>query len=120
MFQRLRRTGRATLVAIGLSSAVLLSFSQVPAATAAESCDRACLTGLLTQYVDAVVARDHSKLPLAEKVRVTEDSKAIKLGEGLWQISTMKGTFRHDYLDVKKQIAATHVHLLEGKTNVLL
>lgn len=113
-----RRTFRAKLVAAAFSSALLLGFSQ--ASFAAENCDRACLTGLISQYVDAVVARDHSKLPLAGKVKFTEDSKELKLGEGLWQATTTKGTFRHDYIDVRKQVAATHVHLLEGKTNVLL
>jgi hypothetical protein len=88
-------------------------------ATAADNCDRACLTGLLTQYVDAVVARDPSKLPLADSVRVTEDSQAIKLGDGIWKTVTAKGTFRHDYLDTRKQVAATHVVLREGTTQVL-
>lgn len=88
-------------------------------AAAADHCDRACLTGLLTQTVDALVAHDTAKLPLAENVRVTEDSKAIKLGEGIGKTVTGKGTFRYDYLDTKKQIAATHVLLLEGKTQAL-
>jgi hypothetical protein len=95
----------------------LLGISQ--AATAADQCDRACLTGLLTQYVDAIVAHDSSKLPLAENPRYTEDSKPVKLGEGLWKTVTAKGTFRHDYLDVKKQVAATHVELREGAAPVL-
>ncbi len=88
-------------------------------AAAADSCDRACMTGLITQYVDAMVAHDQSKLPLAESVKVTEDSKAIKLGDGLWKTVTGKGTFRHDYLDVKAQVAAAHVVVLEGETQAL-
>ncbi len=112
-----RRAPIAKIVAVTFSSLLLLGFSQAPAA--AENCDRACLSGMITQYVDAVVARDHSKLPLAENVRFTEDSNALKLGEGLWQAVTTKGEFRHDYLDTKKQIAATHVQLHEGKTQML-
>lgn len=77
------------------------------------------MTDLLNRYVDAVVAHDHSKLPLTDNFRYTEDSKDVKLGEGLWQTITAKGQFRHDYLDTRKQVAATHVQLLEGKTNVL-
>ncbi len=89
-------------------------------ATAADSCDRACMTGLITQYVDALVAKDPSKLPLlADNIKVTEDSKAIKLGDGLWKTVTGKGTFRHDYLDVKAQVAAAHVVVLEGETQAL-
>lgn len=117
MFQR-RRAFNAKLIGIALSSVLLLGFSQAP--QAAENCDRACLSGLITQYVDALVARDHSKLPLAENVRFTEDSKALKLGEGLWKAEVTKGGFRHDYLDTRKQIAASHVQLLEGKNQVLL
>jgi hypothetical protein len=112
-----RHALRANTLPLALVSALLIGLSQPSAA--AETCDRACLTGLLTQYVDAVVAHDHSKLPLAENARVTEDSKDVKLGEGLWQTVTAKGQFRHDYLDTRKQVAATHVQLLEGKTQVL-
>src|SRR5262249_43406980 len=60
-----------------------------------------------------------STLPLAENLRFTEDSKALTLGEGLWKTVTAKGQFRHDYLDTRKQVAATHVQLFEGKTQVL-
>jgi hypothetical protein len=89
-------------------------------AAAADNCDRACLTSLITQYVDAMVAHDTSKLPLAADVRITEDSRAIKPGDGLWKTATGKTAFRHDYLDVKKQVAATHVVILEGQAQALL
>ncbi|MET0292354.1 MAG: hypothetical protein ABW136_08310 [Steroidobacteraceae bacterium] len=107
-----RLTGILMLTAAGLATAAT--------ANAASACDRTCLTGLLNQYVDAVIARDPSKLPLAAgNVKVTEDSKAIKLGEGIWKTTTTRGTFRHDYLDTRKQVAATHVHLREGNDHVL-
>lgn len=96
-----------------------LCLTAAASAASPASCDRPCLTGLLTQYLDAVVAHDATKLPLAAKVRYTEDSKSLPLGEGLWKTATGKGTFRHDYLDTAKQVAATHVHLLEGSTAVL-
>jgi hypothetical protein len=112
-----RHVPEAKPIALALLSALLLGISQ--GAQAAENCDRACMTDLLNRYVDAVAAHDHSKLPLADNVRYTEDSKDVKLGEGLWQTVTAKGQFRHDYLDTRKQVAATHVQLLEGKTNVL-
>ena len=89
------------------------------APVAAATCDRACLSGLVTRYVDALVAHDPSKLPLAAHVRFTEDSKELKLGEGLWATVTAKGQFRQDYLDTRKQIAAAHVELREGAIPVL-
>jgi hypothetical protein len=111
---------RSSMVIAGstlLGSMLLAGFSG--SAAAAEACNRDCLSGLITRYVDAVVAHDPSKLPLLENARVTEDSKAIKPGEGIWKTVTAKASFRHDYLDVRKQIAATHVVLLEGQTQAL-
>jgi hypothetical protein len=113
-----RRNAPAAGILAAMVSVFALGFSH--SAAAAGTCDRPCLTGLLSQYVDALVARDHSRLPLAQKVRFTEDSQAIQLGEGLWKTVTGKGSFRHDYLDTRKQVAASHVVLLEGQTQVLL
>lgn len=99
---------------------VLSALAFTGSAAAAESCDRACLTGLITQYVDAMMAHDTSKLPLASDVRITEDSRVIKPGDGLWKTATGKSGFRQDYIDVKKQVAATHVVILEGQSQALL
>jgi hypothetical protein len=113
------QTGLAVrgVCALFLASLSIVGLPRV--AAAADTCNRACLTGLLDQYIDAVVAHDPSKLPLADSVRITEDSNAVKLGEGLWKTVTGKGQFRHDYLDTRKQVAATHVVLLEGPVQVL-
>jgi hypothetical protein len=87
---------------------------------AAADCDRACMSGLITTYLDALVAHDPSKLPLAApEVKYTEQGKVVKLGDGLWKTATGKGTFRHEYLDVRKQVAAAHVVVLEGQTQAL-
>lgn len=110
----LKAMKRATL-AVALGAVALW-----PSAASAQDCDRACLGGLVTQYIDALLAHDASTLPLAEGVRVTEDGNPAQLGQGLWQSVTGKGTFRHDYLDVERQVAAAQVHLLEGQTPVLL
>lgn len=86
----------------------------------AADCDRACMTDLITGYVDALVAHDPSRLPLAsDQVKYTVDGQAARLGEGLWQTVTGKQTFRHDYLDVSKQVAAAHVALNEGENQIL-
>jgi len=95
----------------------LLGFSVQ--STPAQECDRDCLKGMITQYIDALVAHDSSRLPLADDVRFTEDSKALKLGEGLWQTVTAKDSFRQDYLDTEKQVAAAHVAVREGKNQAL-
>ena len=101
------------------SLAALASTALYTAPSQAADCDRACLSGLVTQYVDALVEHDPKPLPVAPNVRFTEDSRELELGEGLWQTVTGKGDFRHDYLDTEKQIAAAHIELFEGTTPVL-
>ena len=113
MFQPRQLPTARALVAAGMLT--LLGLSAKPALAA--DCDRACLSGMLTQYVDALVAHDASRLPLAADVKYTEDSKAAKLGEGIWKSVTSRGAFRQDYLDLKKQVAAAHLVLMEGDKN---
>ncbi len=100
-------------------TAMLGLLSLTATSASAAECNRACMTALLTQYADALVANDHSSLPLAEKVRFTENSSQLKLGEGLWPTITGKGGFRQDYLDTTRQIAASHMELKEGEVPVL-
>ena len=82
-------------------------------AAQAADCDRACLGGMITKYVEAIVAHNPQGLPLAPTVRFTEDSRELRLGEGAWKTVTRAGTFRQDYLDVRRGIAASHVELHE-------
>jgi hypothetical protein len=107
-----------------LRAAALAALASIPlaysgTAGAAETCDRNCLAGMVTQYLDALVAHDPVKLPLAENARFVEDSKAVKLGDGIWKTATAKGPFRQDYLDTRKQVAATHAVVMEGQNPAL-
>lgn len=109
-------TGKFIAVAAFIA---LSGCSSEPTAAPEVDCDRECLGGLITQYVDALVAHDPSKMDLASDVRFTEDSSELALGEGLWETVTAKGGFRQDYLDPEKQIAVSHVELFEGENPVL-
>ena len=100
-------------------SVVMFVPGLVPSPAFAQQCDRACLTGLMTQFIDALVAHDPSKLPLTKDVRFTEDSRNARLGEGIWKSITAAGGFRQDYIDTRRQVAASHVLLREGETAVL-
>jgi hypothetical protein len=75
----------------------------------AADCDRVCLKNMMTTYLNALVARDPSKVPLAANVRFTEDSKDLKVGEGFWKTATKLGDYRQDFIDVKEQVVASHV-----------
>jgi hypothetical protein len=119
MFQEFHFQAKALKVKAITATVIwtLLAFSSIPAS--AQNCDRACLAGMITQYVDALVENDPSSLPLADKVKYTEDSSALELGEGVWQTVTGKQDFRQDYLDTRKQVAASHVALNEGENQLL-
>ena len=85
------------------------------AATAsAADCDRACLKGMMTAYLNALVSHDASKAPLAANVRFTEDSKDLKVGEGFWKTATKLGDYRQDFIDVKEQVIASLVIVEES------
>jgi hypothetical protein len=94
----------------------MMAFSA--SAAQAADCDRACLGGMITKYVEAIVAHHPQMLPLAPTVRFTEDSRELRLGDGVWKTITRAGTFRQDYLDVRRGIAASHVELYEEAAQV--
>jgi hypothetical protein len=105
---------------VGLFGLVgLLHLVAVSSPALGQECDRACLTGMMTQFIDALVAHDDSMLPLAENVRYTEDSRRAELGEGIWRSVTSAGEFRHDYVDTRQQVIGSHVLLHEDDVQVL-
>ena len=89
----------------------LLLFLQAQASNA--TCDRECLRGIVTRYLDALVAHKPGDLPVAPTVKFTEDTVEIKLGEGLWKSATRLTAYRLDILDVQQGVAASQVILEE-------
>jgi hypothetical protein len=84
------------------------------------ACDRECLRGFITQYLNAMVAHDPKSLPLAANARFTEDTKTLPLGEGLWKGASGLRSYRQDFLDVREGMAASHVIVEEGGNPVML
>ena len=104
-----------------LKTVVLLSAFVASANLAgAADCDRDCLRGILTQYLNAMVAHNPGGLPLAFNVRFTEDAKEMKLGDGLWKAASKLGTYRQDILDVRQGVAASQVIVEEAGLPVML
>lgn len=90
------------------------------AAAAGTGCDRTCLAGFITVYLDALQAHDPGKLPVTANVRFTENGVAIPLGEALWATINGLGAYRVDYLDTQAQQAASHVAFIEnGKAGLM-
>jgi hypothetical protein len=90
------------------------------AAQSAAACDRACLAGVMTAYLESLVAHDPKIAPLASAVRFTEDAKELPVGEGLWKTATKLRPFRTDFLDPQTGTAAVHTVVEESGTPVLL
>ena len=104
-----------------LTASLLAAVASVPlAAQNATSCDRACLAGVMTAYLDSLVAHDASKAPLAANARFTEDATELRVGDGLWKTASKLRPFRTDFLDAATGTAATHAVVEESGAPVLL
>ena len=97
----------------------LAGLSLANTAFAADTCDRTCLSGFVTGYLNALLAHNPSTLAVAANVKFTEDNVQKKLGEGMWKTASKQRAFRQDVLDVKQNTAASLVVLEEGATPVL-
>jgi len=91
-----------------------------PSTSAAQRCDRQCLGDFITNYLSAMAAHDPEKLHVSSRVRFTEDTVEMKLGEGLWKTVTALRPYRQDFIDVREGVAGTHTVVEEGGMPVLL
>jgi hypothetical protein len=98
---------------------LLVGLAVASAAFGADACDRQCLRGFVTAYLNALVAHNPSALPVAANVKFTEDNVQKKLGDGLWQTASKLRAFRQDILDVRQSTAASLVVLEEGSSPAL-
>src|SRR5262249_44060658 len=80
-----------------LTIAILLMIGASGAARAqrgSNACDRACLEGLVDQYLNAIVAHDPKMLPFANNVKFTENGVRLEVGDAHWKTTTAKGSYR--------------------------
>jgi hypothetical protein len=88
-------------------SALLLAAIVLRALPAAGAeCDRVCLRGLVTQYLDAFVAH-RPNAAFAPGFKYVEDTIDTKPGDGFWKEATKLRPYRLDVLDVQKGMAGT-------------
>jgi hypothetical protein len=104
----------------GAAGAGGASAGSVATAAPAADCDRACLTGFSDSYLDALTAKDASKLKTAAAVRFTENGKELKLTEGLWAVASELGPYRQDFAEVPAGQTAGFVSLQDDRGDVLL
>ncbi len=112
---------RTQLKTAGLVVAVLAALSWAPPAFAASKvCDRACLEGLVGQYLQALPTHSAAKLPLAGGARFVENDQPLKLGEGTWITVTALGSYRHIFADPQTGQAAVITTIRENDVPAIL
>lgn len=82
-----------------LSAATLLVLSAAAAQAADTGCNRACLAGVMSSYLQALVSHDPSKMPARRNVKYTENGVRLNMGDGLWQTASAMPTYRLDVID---------------------
>ncbi|HZM92404.1 MAG TPA: hypothetical protein VFB92_03250 [Vicinamibacterales bacterium] len=110
---------RVAIAAVAVVMCCTLTMNTA-AAQGRVSCDRTCLTELLDRYLDALVARDPSRLPLARTVKFTENGQRLDLGDGLWHTVTGKGSYRLDMADVEAGQAVLMGTIREAETPAII
>lgn len=77
-------------------------------------CDRACLRGLLDQYLTALAQHDPSPLPVATSFKFTENGVQLRLGEGFWKTAGAAQSYRLYVLDPQDGAAAVQTIVKEN------
>ena len=70
-------------------------------------CDSACLRGFVDGYFDALARRDFAQLPVAERLKYTENGRVLDLGEGFWKTAGAPLRYRDYFLDPETGGAAS-------------
>ena len=81
---------------------MIVCIGAAPASSQTAPCGRACLEEMADQYIEALIAHDSSRVPLADNVKFAENGIALEIGQGLWKTATAgPGVYRHYFADVK-------------------
>src|SRR3954468_13204104 len=75
-----------------LAATVAVSTLTAQAGRIPADCNRACLEALVNQYLDAAVAHDPGRLPLAADVKYTENEQVLDVGDGFWTTAPARGS----------------------------
>ncbi|MGH8220772.1 MAG: hypothetical protein ACREUT_19740 [Steroidobacteraceae bacterium] len=98
----------------------LLACGLSRAAGTGQTCDRACLHGLMDEYLAALVAHDPTRLATTPGVKFTENTNRMALGDGLWHTIDRLGSFRLYVEDPETRQAAFYGTVKENGVTALL
>ena len=86
-----------------------------------DRCDRDCLVATSEQYLDALAAKDPKKAPLAgSSIRNTENGQRLRIGDGLWNSITARGTYKLHVADPTYGQIVTFTTMREAGTPLIL
>lgn len=86
------------------TTALLVSLLGTGIAAAADAgCNRQCLAGVMSNYLQALLKHDPSALPTTRNIKYTENGVRLALGDGLWQTASAMPTYRLDVIDDEDQ-----------------
>jgi hypothetical protein len=114
---------RATLGALAIIAAVVTGLVvRVDASTGPIplNCNRACLEGVIDQYLKALVAHDPSSLPLSKDVKYTENNQVMPVGDGFWKTAQGIGNYRHVFADPEVGQVALMGTMIEAGAPLLM
>jgi len=91
-----------------------------PAAQGQAACDRACLRGILDQYLNAVVKHDAAAAPVVVGFRQTENAINTRPPNGVWKSVTALGKVQRRYFDAVTGQAAYFGTVEEGESTAIV
>jgi hypothetical protein len=86
-----------------LTAGMISHAAEYPAATRLlpPDCDRACLYGVMDQYLDALNRKDATRLPWARNPRYTENNVSLQPGDGVWGTIIKLGSYKVQFADTQ-------------------
>src|SRR5580693_8916645 len=115
---------RTTLIASGIIAIAIAGYviPRVHASTGPIplNCNRACLEGVVDQYLAALVARDPKRAPLSADAIYTENDQIMDIGDGFWKTVQGLGNYKHVFADPEFGQVAFMGTMREADTALLL
>src|SRR5712671_4542700 len=115
---------RSVLVAATVLVAVVIAVSPLRVRASIGpiplNCNRACLEGVVDQYLAAVVKHDPKAAPLSEDIKYSENAQVIKVGDGFWKTAQAVGSYRHIFADPESGQVAMMGTMWEADATLLM
>ena len=100
---------RRTRIAV-LASVMVIAVSAIEARA---ECNRACLTGFVDTYFQALTANAPGKVPLATNAKVTLNGRAVSLAQAFWD-SAERTVYRFDIVNERLGDTGTEAVVLNA------